>query len=80
MQSRTFGAAPDDRTHVSDNPLLAGMLHALNPLTVRISGANVNRRTMENLTAAGFLIQHVSRLAWKDIVRKIIATPLPKED
>lgn len=65
---------------LSDNPLLAGMLHVLNPLTVRISGVNVNRRTMENLTTANFHIQHISRLAWKDIVRKIIATPLPKED
>ncbi len=60
---------------LSDNPLLAWALHVMNPFAVRISGANVNRRTMQNLHTAGLQIEDMKMLAWKDIVRRIIAVP-----
>lgn len=60
---------------LSDHSLLALGLHTMNPLAVRISGANVNRRTMQNLETAEFTIQDVQMLAFKDIVRRIVAMP-----
>ena len=60
---------------LSDNPVLALALHILNPVTVRISGANVNRKTIQNLQSAGFQIADVRMLAFRDIVRRIDAVP-----
>ena len=60
---------------LSDNPVLALALHILNPVTVRISGANVNRKTIQNLQSAGFHIADIKMLAFKDIVRRIDAVP-----
>lgn len=45
-----------------------------NPLAVRITGANINRRTMENIRKAGWKITLEEKLA-SDIVRWIEATP-----
>ena len=60
---------------LSDNPILAACLHLLNPLTVRISGANVNRKTMLNLELAGLRVQELDSVALGDIVRRIIVIP-----
>lgn len=46
----------------------------LNFLVVRITGANINRRTMDNLRAAGWRVVREDRLA-SDIVRWIEAVP-----
>lgn len=41
--------------HVRAENLIAGkLMDWLNPLVVRMSGANINRRTVENVRAAGF--------------------------
>jgi len=37
----------------SENPVLGKVMDLLNPLMVRMSGANINRRTLENLRRAG---------------------------
>jgi ubiquinone/menaquinone biosynthesis C-methylase UbiE len=37
----------------SGNPVAGKFMDILNPLVVRMSGANINRRTMDNLAAAG---------------------------
>ncbi|MBI5287591.1 MAG: class I SAM-dependent methyltransferase [Chloroflexi bacterium] len=37
----------------SENPVLGMVMDLLNPLMVRMSGANINRRTLENLRRAG---------------------------
>jgi len=37
----------------SDNAVLGKVMDAVNPLMVRMSGANINRRTLENLRRAG---------------------------
>lgn len=41
----------------SANPLMGIMMDFINPLTVRISGANINRKTVENLKKAGLKIE-----------------------
>jgi len=38
----------------SNNPVVGKMMDLINPIAVRLSGANINRRTVENLRAAGF--------------------------
>lgn len=60
---------------LSDHLPIAILLHALNPLVVRITGANVNRRTMDNLSMAGFSIEDVRCLAFYDVFRQIRARP-----
>jgi ubiquinone/menaquinone biosynthesis C-methylase UbiE len=37
----------------SDNAMLGTVMDLVNPLMVRMSGANINRRTMENIRGAG---------------------------
>lgn len=55
------------------NPVLAKLMDAVNPLAVRLSGANVNRRTVENVQAAGFEIGEVATKA-RGLVKLIVAT------
>jgi len=38
----------------SDLPVVGRLMDLLNPLVVRATGANINRRTVENVRAAGF--------------------------
>lgn len=56
------------------NWLLGLIFDALNPLTVRLTGANLNRRTVENVKRAGWRILSVEDLSL-DIVRWIEAQP-----
>lgn len=42
-----------------DKPIIGTMMDFLAPLVVRINGANINRRTVENVRAAGLQIDHV---------------------
>lgn len=56
------------------NPRLARVFDTLNPLTVRLTGANVNRRTMENIQRAGWTIESEEHLS-SDVVRWIEARP-----
>ena len=57
-----------------ENPLLGFIFDMLNPLVVRIAGANINRRTMDNIRGAGWRITLEEKLS-ADIVRWIEATP-----
>lgn len=54
------------------NLLLRFLFDLLNPLVVRVVGANINRRTMENIRRAGWQIRVEDRLS-SDIVRWIEA-------
>lgn len=56
------------------NPILGLLFDVLNPIVVRIVGANINRRTMENIRNAGWQILEEEHL-WSDIVRWIVAKP-----
>lgn len=56
------------------NPALGCLFDLLNPLMVRVMGANINRRTAENIRKAGWKIQKEEHLS-SDIVRWIEAVP-----
>lgn len=56
------------------NPILGPIFDLLNPMIVRIMGANINRRTMDNIHRAGWRITLEERVH-SDIVRWIEAEP-----
>ena len=62
---------------ISPNPFLASIMDALNPLVVRMMGANVNRRTLENIRAAGLQIDSVEDLDKGEIFKFVVARPFP---
>ena len=56
------------------NPFLGVLFDLMNPMVVRMMGANINRRTVDNIQAAGWKVEVEDRLS-SDIVRWIEATP-----
>lgn len=56
------------------NELLGILFDVLNPIVVRMMGANINRRTVDNIKKAGWYIQTEQNLS-SDIVRWIEARP-----
>jgi len=70
---------PDGRLvvleHVRPESKLLGIIFdVLNPFVVRMMGANINRRTVDNIKAAGWQIRTEKKLS-SDIVWLIEATP-----
>jgi ubiquinone/menaquinone biosynthesis C-methylase UbiE len=57
---------------LSHHPIIRPLMRLLNPLVVRMSGANINRDTLRNGEAAGFELLAVQDL-WRDIVKFIEA-------
>jgi len=55
-------------------PLLGLIFDLLNPLVVRMMGANINRKTIDNIKSAGWQLQIDQKLS-SDIVRWIEARP-----
>jgi len=55
-------------------PAMGFVFDTLNPMIVRLTGANINRRTMDNLRTAGWRVTLEEMLA-SDIVRWIEAVP-----
>jgi ubiquinone/menaquinone biosynthesis C-methylase UbiE len=71
---------PDGRLllleHMRPESSLAGIIFDLiNPIVVRIVGANINRRTADNVRRAGWQIQLEEKLS-SDVVRWIEARPV----
>ena len=61
--------------HMRPNNLFLGALFDwINPLVVRMTGANINRRTMDNIRKAGWTVISEEKLS-SDIVRFIEAEP-----
>lgn len=61
--------------HVRINkPVIGFLMDILNPVIVRIMGANINRQTVQNVEAAGLKILEVENLKG-DLVRLIHASP-----
>ncbi|NGM84243.1 class I SAM-dependent methyltransferase [Paenibacillus sp. 7124] len=58
----------------SEQPLLGLVMDVLNPVTVRISGANINRRTLQNIEKAGLRIEENVPLMGS-IVRSLVLNP-----
>jgi phosphatidylethanolamine/phosphatidyl-N-methylethanolamine N-methyltransferase len=62
--------------HVRVNqPLIGPLMDLLNPAVVRIMGANINRRTEENVRRAGLVVERVEELALGGLVKLIVARP-----
>ena len=61
-----------------DKPIIGPLMDALNPLVVRMVGANINRRTVENVRRAGLEIVSVHNLSG-ELVKLIHARP-PRSD
>ena len=57
---------------VSRRPLLRPLMRLFNPLAVRVTGANVDRETVENVLHAGFMGVRADDL-WLDVVKLIEA-------
>ena len=57
------------------NKLLGIFFDVLNPFVVRMMGANINRKTVDNIKTAGWHIQGEQNLS-SDVVRLIEARPL----
>jgi ubiquinone/menaquinone biosynthesis C-methylase UbiE len=48
---------------LSANRILSWFMKLANPLVVRMFGANINRRTVENVTKSGLVLERVTHLA-----------------
>lgn len=57
----------------SGKPILGKLMDLLNPLVVRLVGANINRRTVENVRRAGLVVERVEDLGVGDIFKLITA-------
>ena len=56
-----------------DNPVIGPLMDFLNPLVVRIMGANINRRTIDNVRKAGVGIEDIEDFGLMGIVKMIVA-------
>jgi len=57
----------------SPNKVVGKLMDMLNPLVVRIMGANINRRTVENVQQAGLVLERVEALGMGGVVKLIVA-------
>lgn len=57
----------------SPNPFLGVVMDFLNPLIVRMMGANINRQTVENVREAGLEIKQIEDLGMGGIFKLIVA-------
>ncbi|MEN8260819.1 MAG: class I SAM-dependent methyltransferase [Pseudomonadota bacterium] len=48
---------------LSDTPSAARLMNLLNPLVARLLGANINRKTVENVAASGLAIEEITDLS-----------------
>lgn len=58
-----------------DRPIIGALMDLVSPLVVRINGANINRRTVENVRAAGLHIDHVEDLDSMGMFKLVFAHP-----
>lgn len=58
-----------------DRPIIGPVMDFLNPVVVSIYGANINRRTVENVGRAGLAIESVTDLGPFGVVKLIVARP-----
>lgn len=58
-----------------DRPLIGWLMDRLNPLVVRMMGANINRRTVENARQAGLELESVEDMTANGLVKLIEARP-----
>ena len=63
-----------------DRPIVGTVMDLLNPVMVRITGANINRRTVRNVEAAGLTVEAVEDLGPMGVVKLITARAGPAAD
>ena len=56
----------------SAKPVVGELMDILNPVVVKVTGANINHRTVENVSRSGLLIERVEDLGIGDIFKLII--------
>lgn len=56
-----------------DRPIIGKLMDLLNPWVVRLWGANINRRTVENVRRAGLTVASVEDLGHNGLVKLIVA-------
>jgi phosphatidylethanolamine/phosphatidyl-N-methylethanolamine N-methyltransferase len=61
----------------SAKPLLGLLMDVLNPVVVRIMGANINRRTVENVQRSGLQLERVEDVGLGGIFKLIVARKVP---
>ncbi len=62
----------------SPNPFLGAVMDVLNPIILRMMGANINRQTVDNVRKAGLEIERVEDLGAGGIFKLIVAHVPPK--
>jgi ubiquinone/menaquinone biosynthesis C-methylase UbiE len=60
-----------------DRPIIGRLMDWLNPLVVWATGANINRRTVDNVRRAGLIVESVKDLTTGGTVKLIVARPRP---
>ena len=58
-----------------DRPFIGWLMDIMNPLTVRMVGANINRRTVQNVQRAGLVLESVEDMTANGLVKLIHARP-----
>ncbi|AGA68649.1 methylase involved in ubiquinone/menaquinone biosynthesis [Desulfitobacterium dichloroeliminans LMG P-21439] len=58
----------------SENPVLGKIMDIMDPITVRLVGPHINRRTVENIAKAGLRIKYIEDRYFK-ILKSIQAAP-----
>ena len=58
-----------------DQPIIGTLMDLLDPLIVRLWGAHINRRTVENVKRAGLEIENIEHLGPMQMVKLIVARP-----
>ena len=58
----------------AENDIAGFIMDALNPLAVRVTGANINRHTVENVHQSGWHVAQVENVGMKGVFKMIVAT------
>ena len=58
-----------------DRPIIGWVMDLLDPLIVRLWGAHINRRTVENVKRGGLEIERIEHLGPMQMVKLIVAKP-----
>jgi ubiquinone/menaquinone biosynthesis C-methylase UbiE len=56
------------------NEAVGLIMDALNPLTVRMTGANINRRTVENVHESDWKLEQVENVGMKGVFKMLVAS------
>ena len=57
----------------SADKAIGALMDLINPLIVRIMGANINRKTIENVQRSGLIIERVEDMGMGGIFKMIVA-------